>query len=464
MKPLGKRILACLLTACLLLGSLSWLDSLLMRKSGEINYAYFFEQEEEFDVLFFGSSHVVNAVLPPELWRDWGIVSFNMANTGCMLPTSYWMLELALRYKTPSLVVVDCLNLESNFKIFKERFEQLSVTMDAFPLSLTKIRAAIDLMDDPYLEEELASTETKAMEARSAVTILWPFYLYHSRWKELKKIDLVPLANEMKGATVLAGRAEPQQIKRIPAETRLEGDSVGIEYLKKMIELCQSRGIEILLINVPYPATREQFASANRVYDIAEEYGVNYLNFLDMQVVNYRTDCYDPHSHLNASGAEKVTAYLGHYLRERYQIPDRRGDKRYAHWEQEYELFWKTLARMLREQTELTAYLSLLYNKNFDVWIEFRDRRILDSRLYGDMLENLGVDASQVQQNGTGVYLHENREAKYSVLETPPDESLRITVLDGRTQKPIDQITASYVFDEEQPEPVSVISLRHLSD
>ena len=42
MKPIGKRILACLVTACLLLGCISFLSGVLMRKSGAYNYYGFF--------------------------------------------------------------------------------------------------------------------------------------------------------------------------------------------------------------------------------------------------------------------------------------------------------------------------------------------------------------------------------------------------------------------------------------
>ena len=43
-------------------------------------YYDFYQQEQDFDVLFLGTSHVLNAVYPMELWRDYGIVSYNMAN------------------------------------------------------------------------------------------------------------------------------------------------------------------------------------------------------------------------------------------------------------------------------------------------------------------------------------------------------------------------------------------------
>ena len=80
----------------------------------------------------------------------------------------------------------------------------------------------------------------------------------------------------------------------------------------------------------------------NAVYAIAEEYGVPYLNllhYLDDISFNYDTDLRDP-AHCNRSGAEKITAYLGAYIKENYQIPDRREDPTYAPaWDAAYEAY-----------------------------------------------------------------------------------------------------------------------------
>ena len=56
--------------------------------------------------------------------------------------------------------------------------------------------------------------------------------------------------------------------------------------------------------------------------------------------MDFDTDCYDEASHLNPDGAVKVTAWLGETLSQTYDLPDRRGDAAYAHWDEalaEYE-------------------------------------------------------------------------------------------------------------------------------
>ena len=79
---------------------------------------------------------------------------------------------------------------------------------------------------------------------------------------------------------------------------------MGEAYLRRMIESCRKRGIDVLLTYLPFPASDLCMKEARRVYDIAEEYGIPYVNFLDEdEVISYEYDLHDNYSHLNVSGA-----------------------------------------------------------------------------------------------------------------------------------------------------------------
>lgn len=67
-------------------------------------------------MLFMGTSHVLNAVYPMELWNDYGIVSYNFGGHGNYLPTTYCIMKNALEYTTPKLMVIDCFFLGQNKK------------------------------------------------------------------------------------------------------------------------------------------------------------------------------------------------------------------------------------------------------------------------------------------------------------------------------------------------------------
>ena len=118
---------------------------------------------------------------------------------------------------------------------------------------------------------------------------------------------------------------------------------------------------------------------------------MKYLNFLDLGVVDYETDCYDD-THLNRSGAEKVTTYLGDYLAAHYTLSDHRNDPAYASWHGDYET-WRTFQHaLLREEDQLFRYLMLLANETCSFELTLGDDRLFAAEPYGKLLRNIGID------------------------------------------------------------------------
>ncbi len=76
-------------------------------KDSEYKYADFFDRADQIDVLFIGSSHVINAINPAVLYGEYGITSYNMGGHGSIMQSTYWELIEALQYCNPKAVVVD---------------------------------------------------------------------------------------------------------------------------------------------------------------------------------------------------------------------------------------------------------------------------------------------------------------------------------------------------------------------
>lgn len=70
------------------------------RKHAYQKTADFFSQEENFDVLFLGSSHMHRSVFPMQLWNEYGIISYNMGSDSATLAISYHNLLLACKRKS----------------------------------------------------------------------------------------------------------------------------------------------------------------------------------------------------------------------------------------------------------------------------------------------------------------------------------------------------------------------------
>lgn len=357
---------------------LNWISAVFRYKNSDKRFMPFFEQEADYDVLFFGTSHVIDAVLPLELWDEYGIASYNFGGYGMHLPATCWLIENVLDYTTPKLIMIDCSNLSSEV-MSNTTVRQAHNTWDAFPLTRNKLRAFQDLLDPKDLLE-----------------FTWKFSIYHDRWEELTWEDFEPVYSIERGAVPQREVAVPADFIPISDSRKTKDNTAGARYLRRAIELCQSRGIEVLLTYLPFPAPAYRQKEANLAADIAAEYGVRYVNFLKTEgIVNYHTDCNDAASHLNLSGARKITSWLGRYMLENYGISDHRGEEAYAAWDKDYTQHVLDDQSWIPIQKTLDTYLMLLADKNIGccIYVSEGSRLLQDSRTL-QLLSNVTVHAS----------------------------------------------------------------------
>ena len=264
------------------------------------------QEEHSIDVLFLGDSEAYSGFVPLELWHGRGIPSFVCSSLDQKTYETVELLEMALSCQSPRVVV-----LETN------------VLYRVYP-----------------------STEAivPAMEAYI------PALRYHDRWKTLTLRDFT----QRPSYTALSpDRGYHLLLEAEPADT--EGYMRPMEEweplsrqnrrnLQRIMELCQEHGAQLLLFSVPSP-TNWTVRRHNTIVDTGNELGVPYLdgNLLELGI-DWQTDTYDAGDHLNYYGAAKVTDWLGAYLAEHYDLPDRRGDPAYDQWDEDYLDFQQRLS------------------------------------------------------------------------------------------------------------------------
>jgi hypothetical protein len=166
------------------------------------------------------------------------------------------------------------------------------------------------------------------MPGESTLSYIFPILRYHDRWKELKAEDFKYFFKKekvtYKGAMLHEG---VKPVGKIPEGGPLADYALGekpMEYLDKMRELCESKGIELILIKAPtlYPYWYPQWD--DQITDYAQKHGLLYYNFIkdsEAAKINWQTDTYDAGLHLNRQGAEKLTKYFGQILTEKTSLP-----------------------------------------------------------------------------------------------------------------------------------------------
>ena len=195
--------------------------------------------------------------------------------------------------------------------------------MDFLPLSKNKIAAIKDLVETEEYRKEF----------------YWDFTLYHDRWSSLKAEDFKIALGNIESETNLGSTAGYMVVPGLSIEQTpwideiLPEDTECVQYLYKIIDECEKRGIEVVLAFLPMSQSFDQdWMAANTAQKIAEERNLTFINMLshaEQRVINYKTDMFDG-IHANANGMRKITSYVGKHLCEIEGIEDHRNDEDYV--------------------------------------------------------------------------------------------------------------------------------------
>lgn len=419
-------------------------SNIVERKDSYIKYHDFFDnaKEDKIDVLFMGSSHVINGINPIQLYEDYGYTSYNMGGHGSILPCTYWELIEALDYCTPKCVVVDAYLLERDYKYIDEMYEgaseneiessisNLHLNMDVFPLNKLKIAAINDLVHDQTIRNEF----------------LFDFIVYHNRWDELSAEDLETddYFNSLMGAELLYNVESVSDSTEI-SNIEIEGNTICEDYLRKIIDECQRDGIEVAVTYIPYRLSEDNVRAYNSAKKIASEYGVGLIDcYEDSYIIDFQSDMNDT-AHLNNSGNAKITSFVGKWLQDNVTLEDHRGDEAYIEWDAKVDDY-----RLARNEVitsgEYDIYTVLnslnLSDYSYILYINSNETEYNDSK-FVHLIANLsGTDTINYAANNNQPYIYINDRKLNKSYEASGSESLLDveTSLGTLTYEPVNEL------------------------
>ena len=295
----------------------------------------YYGDEDDYDVLFFGTSHVYKTISPMQLWNDYGITTYDVALPGCPLPVTYSILKNTIKHKKPKIAMLEVFQNEIPGNN-PPRLQWMHRFFDLMPLSIEKYKDV-----KAYSEDKDAISE-----------LMLPFSSYHNRWTDIKAnmikngfgIDtdeesFVPLTKraELDFISVYTPKYANSEVVSYEYDTEHLKDK-NAEYIKKFVELCLENDIIPIVFLAPFDASEDMQRWTNAYLKAGEEAGAKTLNLIAESVTNPYTD-YQDNNHLNLSGGRKVTEYLGKYLTENYQLEDKRNNPDFASWNDDYDHF-----------------------------------------------------------------------------------------------------------------------------
>ena len=302
----------------------------------ELSKYYYDFEAETFDVLFFGTSILYSGISPMMLWNEYGIISYNLGAGNESIPMSYYLMKDGIRKDSPDLVVVDCSFVTNQGKRYY----------------LPYVHYAADNM--PYFDRYRFEMIFDIVEPKHWEQFLIPFTAYHSFQKEAMDHLMHPSDPYRPLRINFGGRTGKKTYSgsmfvRHDLNPDYKLPDISLTYLLKMKDLCAANKADLLFITLPVigpndNCSQEQFDerrnAAYTLENFCEENHLNYINMVDMtEELNLSgADTYDGF-HLNISGNEKISHYLGDYIRNHFSVPDQRNNEKYAFMENAYQEF-----------------------------------------------------------------------------------------------------------------------------
>lgn len=316
-----RRVLLFFLILAILFGGISWkITTVAESHENWVNYrnksALLLgkEQKNTIDVLILGDSLSYTAFSPMQMWNEWGIPAFVGGQSGQTIQESYYMLKRAFENQKPRLVL-----LETN-GIFQAQTGTSGLTM------------TLAAMGSYY----------------------FPVFTYHDIWKSLltgkeypeenyKGFQFRDVIDPYRGGTYMKETKEKEMIS-----------GTAEKYLKKIQNLCQKNQAKLVLVSTPSPCNYN-YKKHNALEEYAKQKGLAYED-LNLKIeelgIDWEKDSLDGGDHLNLSGACKVTEFMGKYLHENFQLPDRRKESAYAAWVEEGKKYKERAKEKLEAMTK----------------------------------------------------------------------------------------------------------------
>ncbi len=346
------------------------------------------EPEDTIETLFLGTSVMMQGVSPMELYENYGICAYNLAQSNQPAMVSYYWLQEAYRLNPDTL---DTVVFEVTSLVRADREDAwYQRDLSAMRFSGVKLRAARQFGIKNLNRDDMPFTEYVETEINGIAQILLPVITFHDRWQELGAQDLLKawytgdyynrgfvltVDSEIDAEDDLTSINFPvYRLNESADPVRLR--SMSSRYFRKIVRFCRDHDIQLILLKTP---VNEGWSSEkhNAVQEQADHYKVDFLDYnfaplIDDMDYNPGSDSRDG-MHLNYSGASKLTEDIGRFLITECDNRDVRGEEIYAFMNEEMVMYSRN-TQDYSAFTDPANYLDYMtQNENHMVFISVED-------------------------------------------------------------------------------------------
>lgn len=304
----------------------------MLRTNGQIKeifVGFYAEPKDSVDVVMIGSSSVYPYYCAPQIWGEQGITCYPLSSNVQRPIASKYLVKEALKTQTPDLFVFEV-------RMYVHSDEEMSQNM-------AYTRGVTDNLK--YSWNRIETINAMVADKEERYTYYFDILKYHSNWRSVMQEDQVTSLFYERQHPLKGFEVNDQWIPGEWTDYSMVEKSIPIpedqeNVLRDLLSYLQEQGQDALFVLSPLAMSEEEKMQYNYVEQIVTSYGYHYLDLNDYcenMELNFETDFYDGGSHVNASGSEKCSLFLGEYLAQNYQIMDKRGNISYRMWDEAYE-------------------------------------------------------------------------------------------------------------------------------
>lgn len=351
-------------------------------------------KENSIDVIFFGNSHAHCTIDHGLLWEEYGMAGYTLSAGAQTIDSTCYFVKEALRNQKPKVIGVEVMGVLGGALSNAES--------DVYRNSLGMKWSPVFWEYADYLADSMEMDRTEKQRIFLKIPII------HSRYAELVKGDFqdaIPFMRGYRGSFDIETTERPEAVD----ETELmELDPQRLAKLQEIIDTADENGVPVVLFASPFKASRENQMQLNALAEFAQQKGIPFINFNRMydELFDFESDFRD-WEHVNNDGAAKATAYLAKYLKDNYEIPDRRGQEGYALWgENALYLRNKGLQNELKRAQNINEYLQKLMDlkEGQTVIIALVGNYNALGEVYLEELIQLGITREEYEKGGAFIF------------------------------------------------------------
>lgn len=286
-----------------------------------------YNQPENIDVLFLGSSHCYRTLDPKILDEVWGVNTFNCGTSSQHLDGAYALLKEVTKDNQPETVYLEMFYTAMG-EVYQDRTQMTStyIISDYLKPSFNKYSYILNASSKEYYIDSffLARRNWKKIFQNGYVNSV----IERKQLERYKAYQYVDNGNERyEGKGYVANYTSVENGVFILSEhfgpvrdNRLSEDD--IKYVKKIKDLCDNKGINLVLFSAPMSDFRlcdvgNYDNYIDQMRRLAAEIGVEYYDFnlcRENTLSLSAEDFYDD-QHLNKSGADRFSYFFADFFK-----------------------------------------------------------------------------------------------------------------------------------------------------